>query len=94
MVEMYGAPTRHTEDFEERGFVLVDRYTKTQDNIRGLDVISGTCLVLLMEGRLAELERSGIIYTEMDGEWTATMRFTTPEEAVTRCGLESCMAAP
>ncbi|WP_163991210.1 hypothetical protein [Pyxidicoccus caerfyrddinensis] len=88
---LYGGPRVHTEHFEERGLVLVDRYTQTRGENLNFEFFGGSCLVLLADGRLAELERSGSTGCDT-GEWNATMRFVSPEEAVSRYGLEACIA--
>ncbi|MCY1018615.1 hypothetical protein [Pyxidicoccus sp. MSG2] len=88
---LYGGPIVHTESFEERGFVLVDRYTQTRGENLNFEFFGGSCLVLLTDGRLAELERSGSSGCDT-GEWNATMRFVSAEEAVSRYGFEACVA--
>jgi hypothetical protein len=88
---LYGGPRVHTESFEGRGVVLVDRYTQTRGENPNFEFFGGTCLVLLEDGRLAELERSGSTACDT-GEWNATMRFVSAEEAVSRYGFEACVA--
>jgi hypothetical protein len=87
---LYGGPNIRTEFFDERGVVLVDRYTRAW-GAPNTEVFSGTCLVQLEDGRLAELERSGSACCDT-GEWNATLRIVSPEEAVSRYGFESCVA--
>lgn len=65
----------HTEYFIERGVVLVDQSNR----------IPGTCLVLLTNGRLAEIYRHG-----KPEKWKATMTLISTQAALARYDLVSC----
>jgi len=78
-------PPIETEYFDERGIVLVDHYTCNGDEF------SGSCLVLLADGTLAEMQRSGS-RSSRDAYWSATILPISPQEAVAKYGLESCLA--
>jgi len=81
--------------FDEEGIVLIDRYVSFPN---GKDMYlseerTGTCLVLLVDGRLAETERKGRIRNQHWTYWEATMRRLSTEEALARYGLRDCVTA-
>lgn len=86
LIHDFQPPSIESEDFKERGVVLADR----RDNLPGPS-FSESSLVLLSDGKLAEIKRSGTCHGGSE-KWSATLMPISMQEAVARYDLETCLS--
>lgn len=85
------APRIETENFDERGIELAQRHTQTNDPQSTRIDLAGSGLVLLTDGRLAEIRRTGHTYSNVeDVDWTAILVMISIEDAAARYGFVPC----
>lgn len=88
-------PVSRTEYHAPRGFVLVDDYDRDRDETGNRGQLGGTRLVVLTDGSLAVLERTGH-FSHWQGEadtWESTLTPVTAVEAMDVYKLDDCLSS-
>ena len=87
----------HEDYFNQRGILLVSRHISVARDARlwpaGTMEPREVFLVLLEDGSLAEIERSGGSYSDGSELWQSTMRGVSAGEALSLYGLQACTDA-
>lgn len=87
----YDVPRNIEEHFLEGGLVLVDRYTevlRSPGDARQMD-LGGTCLVLVVDGHFAEIQRWGSSWYSGENT-TMKMRHLSTADALAQYGFAGC----